>query len=459
MTSTRTHDEGVEPGRKLSPEAGHGNTLHQHPQPRSLQRAAAPASLVIAAAWCWRILVVAVTVLGLILLAARFYLPVLPFIFALLLAALLHPLHVGMRQLRLPRALATWATVMVALLVMAGVGWFVWTRAASSYTQLIAQVDSLSSQMRGYVGRVTGSNTMQLAQLQNSAVSWLQQHSNTVIGGALSFGTVLGELVTGLIVTLFLTFYFLEAGDRIWSWVVRLFPQNVQPSVNGAGYRSWHALSGWVVGTALIALFHGVVVGFTLFFLNVPLAFALAVLVFIGSFIPIIGSFVFGGLAVLVTLVSQGLVPALVVLAVLVIDSQIEAHLLQPFVVGRAVALHPVAIVLALTAGGVVGGIFGAIIVIPIVAAVHAAVKYLTGVEDLNGNPRRVDADRMAPEPPPQYAPLPLYASAVVAAEAARRAGEEQSKQNDRPGPNEKTTKPSAASEPGPPKGHGAPPA
>lgn len=232
-----------------------------------------------------------------------------------------------------------------------------------------------------------------------------------MISGVVSFGTVLGELLTGLIVTLFVTFYFLQEGDRIWSRVVRLFPQNVQPSIRGAGYRSWHVVSGWVVGTALIALFHGVIVGLTLFFLGVPLAVALAVLVFIGSFIPIIGSFVFGGLAVLVTLVSQGLVPALVVLAVLLIDTQIEAHLLQPFIAGRAVQLHPVAIVLALTAGGLIGGIAGAIIIIPIVAAIHAAVKYLTGVEDLHGNPRRVDADRMAPEPPPEYAPLPLYTS------------------------------------------------
>ena len=399
----------------------------------------------------------ATTVLGLIVLAAKFYLPVLPFFFALLLAALLHPLLGAMRRLNLPRAMATWATILVALLVIVGVGWFVWTRAASSYTQLITQVDSLASQLRGYLGQATGSNTMQLAQLQNSAVSWLQQHSNTVIGGVLTFGTVLGELVTGLIVTLFLTFYFLQEGDRIWSWVVRLCPSNVQPSIRGAGYRSWHALSGWVVGTALIALFHGVVVGFTLFFLDVPLAVALGVLVFIGSFIPVIGSFVFGGLAVLVALVSQGPVPALVVLAILLIDSQIEAHLLQPFVVGRAVALHPVAIVLALTAGGLIGGIFGAIIVIPIVASIHAAVKYLTGVEDLQGNPRRVDSDRMAPEPPPQYAPLPLYASAHVSTEGGREAAEQQTATDGGPGEHEQSSEPPSTVEPDPPREPAAP--
>ncbi len=425
--------------------------LHHHPPSRVLKRAAVPASLAIAAAWCWRILIVAATVLALLLLGARFYLPVLPFFFALLLTALLHPLLAAMRRLHLPRALATSATILVALLVLGGVGWFVWTRAVSSYTQLIGQLDALTSQLRGYLSRIPGVDTLQLAQLQQRAISWLQQHTNTVISDALSFGTVIEQLLTGLLVTLFVTFYFLQEGDRIWSWVVRLFPQHVQPSIRGAGYRSWHALSGWVVGTALIALFHGVVVGLALVLLNVPLAVALAVLVFIGSFIPIIGSFVFGGLALLITLISQGPVPALVVLAVLLIDSQIEAHLLQPFVVGRSVQLHPVAIVLALTAGGLVGGIVGAIITIPIVASLHAAVKYLTGVEDLQGNPRRIDADRMAPEPPPDYAPLPLYASPLAA--TARRPGgaQEPKSQNDVPGPNENRDEPAPATEPEPP--------
>lgn len=207
-------------------------------------------------------------------------------------------------------------------------------------------------------------------------------------------------MVTGLLVTLFLTFYFLQEGDRIWSWVVRLLPQAVQPSVRGAGYRSWHVLSSWVVGTAVIALFHGVVVGVSLVLLGVPLAAPLAVLIFVGSFIPIVGSLGFGSLALLVALVSQGWVPALILLAIMLVNSQIEAHLLQPFIVGRAVHLHPAAVVLALTAGGLVGGIFGAIITIPIVASAHAAVKYLTGVEDLHGNPRPSDAE-WRPNPRP----------------------------------------------------------
>lgn len=392
---------------------GHGRARPQPPSSANadLKRALAPASLTIAAAWCWRVLLVAATVVALLLLAARFYLPVLPFVFALLLAALLHPVLTLMRRLHLPRALATAATMLIALLVLCGVGWYVWQRAATSYAQLIGQVDVLGHQLRDVLARIPGADTVQLDQLQQQAISWLQQHTNTLVAGVVNLGTVVGELVTGLLVTLFLTFYFLQEGDRIWNWVVRLLPQDVQPSVRGGGYRSWHVLSSWVVGTAIIALFHGVVVGISLVLLGVPLAAPLAVLIFVGSFIPIVGSLGFGGLAVLVALVSQGWVPALILLTIMLVDSQIEAHLLQPFVVGRAVHLHPVAVVLALTAGGLIGGIFGAIITIPIVASTHAAVKYLTGVEDLYGNPRPSDADRMAPEPPPEYAPLPLYAS------------------------------------------------
>ncbi|MDN5764725.1 MAG: AI-2E family transporter [Humibacillus sp.] len=350
-------------------------------------------------------------VTGLVLLLSRLYLPVLALFFAVLLAALLHPLLVLLRRLRLGRAVATWLTILIALSVLCGVGWFVVQRAATSYAGLLGQLDGLATDLRGYVGQIPGADSLQLEQLQQRAIAWLQQNTSTVASGALTIGTVAGEIVTGLIVMLFLTFYFLDEGDRIWSWMVRLLPENTQPSFRGAGYRSWHVLSGWVVGTAIIALFHGVVIGLTLVLLGVPLAVPLAVLVFIGSFIPIVGALVFGGLTVLVTLATLGVAPALLVLAILLVENQIEAHLLQPFVVGRAVNLHPVAIVLALTAGGLVGGLFGAILIIPIVACLHAAAKYLTGVEDVNGEPRRGAEDRMAPKPPPDFAPLPVYAS------------------------------------------------
>lgn len=390
-----------------------------------LSRAAVPAGLAIAAAWCWRLLIVSVTFLALVLVFNTLYLVVLPVLFALLLSALLHPLVLLLRRLHFPRALATWGTVIIAFLVLGGIGWFVVQQTAANYTQLVHEVNGLVSRLRTYLDRLPGTNSVQLQQLQQRLVKGLQQHSQSIASGALTVGTVAGELVTGLIVMFFVTFFFLDEGDRMWSWTVRLFPRNVQQSVRGAGYRAWRVLSGWVVGTAIIACFHGVVIGFVLFLLSVPLAVPLAVLVFLGSFIPIVGAFLFGGLAVLVTLITQGVVPALILLIVLVIENQIEAHLLQPFIVGRAVRLHPVAIVLALTGGGLIAGIFGAILAIPVVAAVHAAVKYLTGVEDLHGNSRRVDSDRMAPEPPPEYAPLPIYVSPLVVPDEEDEDGQE----------------------------------
>ena len=387
---------------------------HETPRPGTMTGPAVPAGLAITAAWCWRILVVATTFLALVLLFHRLYLVVLPVSFSFLLAALLHPLVLLLRGWGFPRPLATWGTLIIAFLVLSAIGWFVVQQASADYDRLVSQVDDVIGQLRGYVERIPGTNNIQLQDLQDRVLNAFKSHTQTVASGLLTAGTVVGEAVTGLIVTFFVTFFFLDDGDRMWSWTVRLFPHDVQPSIRGAGYRAWHVLSGWIVGTAIIAAFHGVVIGTVLFLLGVPLAFPLAVMVFVGSFIPIVGAVLFGGLAVLVTLVAQGPISAVILLAVLLVENQVEAHLLQPFIVGRAVRLHPVAIVVALTGGGLLAGIFGAILAIPIVASAHAAVKYLTGVEDVRGRPRRLDDDRMRPEPPPEYAPLPIYAAPLA---------------------------------------------
>jgi predicted PurR-regulated permease PerM len=387
---------------------------HETPRPGTMTGPPVPAGLAVTAAWCWRILIVATTFLALVLLFHRLYLVVLPVAFSFLLAALLHPLVLLLRGWGFPRPLATWGTLIIAFLVLGAIGWFVVQQASGQYQQLVNQVDDVIGRLRDYIQRIPGTNDIQLQDLQDRVLNEFKSHTRTVASGLLTAGTVLGEAVTGLIVTFFVTFFFLDDGDRMWSWTVRLFPHDVQPSIRGAGYRAWHVLSGWIVGTAIIAAFHGVVIGTVLFLLGVPLAGPLAVMVFLGSFIPIVGAVLFGGLAVLVTLVAQGPIAAVVLLGVLLVENQIEAHLLQPFVVGRAVRLHPVAIVVALTGGGLLAGIFGAILAIPLVASAHAAVKYLTGVEDVRGRPRRLDDDRMRPEPPPDYAPLPMYAAPLA---------------------------------------------
>ena len=244
-------------------------------------------------------------------------------------------------------------------------------------------------------------------QLVDGFVSWLQDNRLAVVQDVLAVGRVAAEALTGAVVTVLLTFFFVVDGPRMWGWLVRLVPSPVQGSVNGAGHRAWGVLSGWIRGSAVIAVFHGVVIGLTLWLLGTPLVLPLTVLVFVGSFIPIVGALVFGGLALLVTLLTQGLVPAVIFLVVLLVDDQIEAHVLQPFVVGRTVHLHPVTIVLVLVVGGALGGIIGAILAVPFTAAASASTKYLTGVEDIDGAP--LGDDRLTPMEPPRSAPLPGY--------------------------------------------------
>jgi predicted PurR-regulated permease PerM len=325
-----------------------------------------------------------------------------PIVLSLLLAALLKRPTLWLRR-RVPRWLAALLVLLGALVLIAGLGYVISLRVQGQSQELVNQAQDVLSRLQDRVSSLPAIGAGGGSVVQRIS-SYVQAHSSTIVSGAFTAGTYAVEFVTGLVLTFFLTLFWLMDGDRIWAWLVRLFPRRAQPAANGAGHSAFRVLSGWITGTAIIALIHGVVIGLTLWLLGTPLVVVLAVLVFIGSFIPIIGAFVFGGLAVLVTLVTQGLVAAAVLLAVLVVENLLEGHVYQPLIMGRTVRLHPVAILLGLAVGGLVAGIMGAVIAIPLIGAVHAAVKYLTGIEDIDGNPLR-DEDRMHPEPPPAVAP------------------------------------------------------
>jgi len=371
-----------------------------------------PAILAGGAALSWRLLVVGTAFYALVLVLDKLTIVVVPVFVALFLTAVLHGPVRYLRRHGWPRMAATSVSLFVAAVVIVLVGYVVVTHVSSQYDAMLHQVAGVRSQLQHLLKSLPGvSTSATVDELTGRLVTWLQQHRSAVVGDLLTIGRLAGSVLTGGIIALFLTFFFLADGARMWSWLVRLTPRSAQPSVNGAGHRAWRVLSGWVVGTAAIALFHGVVVGLVLLLLGSPLVLPLAVLVFLGSFIPLVGALLFGGLAVLVTLLSGGLVPALIMFGVLVVEDQIEAHLLQPLVVGRAVRLHPVAIVLVLTGAEALGGLMGMIFAVPLVASLHAAVKYLTGVEDIDGNqPHGVD--RTEPLPPPRWAPLPYLVRA-----------------------------------------------
>ena len=378
----------------------HVHTAGRRSRSSSSQRAdpGVPRSLVVAAAWSWRLLAVG----GVVWFATGFLggltIVTVPLVLSLLLAALLRRPAIFLRRF-LPRSLAGVLTVLGALALLGGVVWFVQYRVRGQVGTLTTQAEAILGELRDRVSSLPG-----IGGGSSSAVdrlnTWVQEHSSTLLNGAFTAGQVAVDVLTGVVLTVFLTLFFLIDGERIWAWTVRLLPRDARPAVNGAGYRAFSVLSGWITGTAVIATIHAVVIGLALWFLGTPLVAVLAVLVFIGSFIPIVGAFVFGGFACLVTLVTVGLRGALILLGVLIIENLLEGHVYQPLIMGRTVKLHPVAILLAIAAGSVLDGVVGAIIAIPLAGSISAAVKYLRGIEDLHGNPLS-DVDRMAPEPPP----------------------------------------------------------
>lgn len=336
-----------------------------------------------AAGWCWRILVVAAAITLLGMLARKLELVVIPLLTALLLAALLEPVAARLRGLRIPRAIAAVLTVLLAIAVLGGIGVFVVNRAAAGYPQLVDQIGHLVDRTQEWLrtGPLHVKQT-QSTDLGDRIASALRSRQGEVASGLLSASRTLADVVTDVVLTLFLTLFLLYDGPRIWAWLTGLVPNSSREQTDRVGERMWQTLSGYVTGTFIVALFHGIVMGITLAIVGVPLVAPLAVLIFIGGFIPLIGAVVFGGLAVLVTLVTKSAAAAVIVLIVLVVENQIESHVLQPFVVGRHVRLHPMAIALTLASGAVIAGLPGAIFAVPLVAALNAAAVQLRPPRD-----------------------------------------------------------------------------
>lgn len=360
-----------------------------------------PQWLATAGSWAWPILLLGVVGYVLIGLVAEFKLVVIPILLSLLLVALLHRPTLLLRKI-MPNGFAALIVLVLSVVLLGLVGFFIYGRVRDQAAELADQAGEIVNRAGNLVNSIPGFSGSS-DDLLDAAQGWLSSNRSTIVNGVFSAGTVIGEVVTGLVLTIFLTFFLLSEGDRIWAWLIRLFPTRLRGDANGAGRRGFGVLSGWVTGTALIALIHAIVIGVVLQLLGAPLVLPLAVLLFIGSFIPIVGAFVFGGFAVLVTLVSVGLIPAVILLGVLLTENLLEGHVYQPVIIGKAVKLNSVAILLALTAGGVAAGLAGAIFAVPLAAAVHAAVKYVTGVEDLEGRPLR-DEDRMEPMQAPTVA-------------------------------------------------------
>jgi predicted PurR-regulated permease PerM len=358
-------EPGIEPGEPDVPDAAGAVPLGR----RGPARMPVPPLLTDLAGWGWRLLLLAVIAWLLLRVAQQLYLVSLPVAAALLVTALLSPVVGALRRRRVPRGLATALTVIGMLAAVGGLLTWVVQRA-------IAEAPTLSSELSAAVQKLPISNAT-LVRLRGQFVDYLQSGSGSLASGVISGVQTGAEVVTGVLLTLLLTIILLADGDRIWGWLVARLPENARPRVQRAGGPAWERLSGWIRGTFVIAVFHSAVVAVTLAVLRVPLVAPLTVLVFLGSFIPLVGAVIAGGLATLVTFASQGMTAAIVLVIVLLIDNQVEAHVLQPFLVGRYVRLHPFVVAIVITAGALLGGLAGALLAVPFTAALYAALTHL----------------------------------------------------------------------------------
>ncbi|MGO1975144.1 MAG: AI-2E family transporter [Propionibacteriaceae bacterium] len=350
---------------------------------------AVPRGLQIAAAWSWRLLLVVAMIIGVAYMSRYFSQVMVPLAIATLLAALLSPIANALKRWGVPRGLAATIAVFGGLSVVAGVLTAIIATIVGQGDTLVRQtVNGFYKLLDWLANSPLGVDSQQLDGWVTQLTDWLVDSQAAIAGYAADIGTQVGHFLAGTAIMLFALFYFLYDGRGIFSFMLNFFPRAARHRVDQAARLGWSSLVAYVRATIIVALVDGLGVLIVALALQVPLAPALAALVFLGAFIPIVGAFVSGFVAVIVALVTLGWVQALIMLIGIIVVMQLEGHVLQPFLLGRAVALHPLAVLLGIAIGIGVAGIVGALIVIPVLAFSKTFIQHLSTSE------RRVDLRR-----------------------------------------------------------------
>ncbi|MEU5779627.1 AI-2E family transporter [Micromonospora lupini] len=286
------------------------------------------------------------------------------------LTALLDPVLLRLRRLRLPAALAALLTVLLLLGILVGVGALVWNLTASQFDQLSQELTQGLDRSRDFVTSTLPVSDAQLDKLVDQAREGLSGSSPDPVAGARTASEVVGSALLALV----LLFFLLKDGRSMWHWTLSRMTGPNRPVVAEAGRAGWQTLGAYSRGTMLIAAIDAIGIGLALVVLRVPLALPLALITFLGGFVPIIGATVAGAVAVLVALAANGPTTALLTLAAVVAVQQIEGNLLEPLVMKRQVRLHPAVILVAVTAGTLIAGIAGAFVSVPITAVLWRVI-------------------------------------------------------------------------------------
>jgi putative heme transporter len=330
------------------------------------------------AAWAWRLLLIFAALVALLWAAKKVELIVVPVALATILAALLLPVVDFLDRRGAPRGGAVALVLLGGIATVGGILAFVISQFIEGAPAL---VDQVSTSIKGVGDWLTNGplhiNQQQIEAARKSAVEALQNNQEKLTSGALSTAGTVTEIVTGALLVLFTLIFVLHGGRNIYGYVTKIFPEHVRERVRDAGRAGFRSLIGYVRATFLVALVDAVGIGTGLAIMGIPLALPLASLVFLGAFIPLVGAVIAGFLAVVVALIAKGWIFALITLGLIIAVQQLEGHVLQPLVMGRAVSIHPLAIVLAIAGGGVLAGIVGALLAVPTVAFLNSAVRVL----------------------------------------------------------------------------------
>ncbi|MFK4852796.1 AI-2E family transporter [Microbacterium sp. ZW T6_19] len=342
---------------------------------------AVPMGLRVTAGYAWRVLLIAAVIAGFIWIVIQLKLLVIPLMVGILVTALLWPAFEWMLRKKFPR----WVAVAISIIGTLGIVAALITLVVWQIRQQLEEVQARSSQAVDDLQQFLMGDPLNLTQKQidgylEQAGGFFNDQADLLLNGALSVGTTAAHVVTGAVLALFILICLLADGGGIWKWTLRLFPRVARPAADAAARNGWATIVNYARTQLLVAAIDAVGIGLGAALLGVPLAIPVAVLVFLGSFVPIVGAVVTGALAVLLALVYNGPWIALAMLGVVLLVQQLEGHILQPILMGSAVKVHPLAVVLVVAGGSMIGGIPGALFAVPLAAFVNvAAVTVSTG--------------------------------------------------------------------------------
>ncbi|MDO5502464.1 MAG: AI-2E family transporter [Actinomycetia bacterium] len=395
-----------------------------------------PVGLVRATEWTWRLLILTAGFVVLMWLIIRLRQIVIPVAIALLLTALLYPLHRRFAKI-LPPLGAAGATVVTLILAVSGTLYLVGAQFASQFDEISAEIADGVGDLRTWIVSTFALDDTQIDTFLQQVQDAFMSLDLTAL--ATSAGITIGQILVGVVLALFILFFFLGRGEMFYAWFIRMLPRHARVKGLVAGNLAWGQLASYTRATVVVAAVDGIGIGLGALALGVPFPLGIAVLTFLGAFIPIVGAFLAGAIAVLLAFVSNGVVNALLMLAIVLLVQQIEGNVLQPVLMGRAVRVHPLGIVLAVAAGIQLAGIIGAVIAVPIAAMLNAIAIYLLQpdpahfrspadlvtpeqAEEVRRETRR--ARRVAEIPPPRGSAATILVEGTAETEADRRLAE-----------------------------------